>query len=97
MRLAVIQAQDRLAAAKLCREGLEVLVDSELCVSAQCILAANRVLACMSGSTGRMSNFSSLFSTAHSLDHSAKPQQLATNVESNQDDQGLQHKLYSTG
>lgn len=89
MGLAVIQAQDRLAAAQLCREGLEVLVDTDQCISKQCTLAANMVLGCMSRSKGRLSDFSSLFSTPHSLDHCAKPQQLGTNLESNQDGQGL--------
>lgn len=54
--LAVIQAQDRLPAEKLCRDGLEVLVDNELSISQQCALAATRspsIVGCMNGSTGR--------------------------------------------
>lgn len=54
--LAVIQARDRLPAEKLCRDGLEVLVDNELSISQQCALAATRspsILGYMSGSTGR--------------------------------------------
>ncbi|KAK4815468.1 hypothetical protein QYF61_002927 [Mycteria americana] len=54
--LTAIQAWDRLAAEKLCREGLEVLVDNELSISQQYALAATMspsILGCMNGSTSR--------------------------------------------
>lgn len=54
--LEVIQPQHRQAGEKLCREGLEVLVDNLLSISQQSTLAATwppSTLACINGSIGR--------------------------------------------